>query len=110
MAEIALTKRQTEAVVALGEACERNGYGGTVTPSAFATHFWPGKVFARGNGPWGLGPDASGRHGARMLMTLNRLGLATIVDHDCYWTAKLSAEGKTLLACIRESGGSDGLR
>lgn len=107
MTELTLTERQKDAIIALDKACAGDSNDGTVTPSGFALRFWPGKVFARGNGPWGLGPDASGRHGARMLTTLNRLGLATIIDHDVYWTAKLSHEGRKMLDRILESKRSD---
>lgn len=92
------TQRQKDAVVALAAAVRDHGRG--VTPSAFAMYFWPGKKFARGNGPWGLGPDASGRHGGRMLMKLRHLGLAQIESHDVYWTARLTHEGRKLLATL----------
>ena len=47
-----------------------------ITAARFAMLFWPGKTFARGMGGYGLGPDASGRLGGRMLTSLERMGLA----------------------------------
>lgn len=85
------TQRQLDAVIALREACKKDGR--PVTPARFALFFWPGKTFARSNGPWGLGPDASGRHGGRMLTRLYRMGLVRLDDHDGYYTASLSDAG-----------------
>ena len=89
----ALTERQLDALRVLHEKDRLEGF----TPSAFATHFWPGKMFARSNGPWGLGPDASGRHGGRMLTRLASMGLVTLTHHDCYYTARISAAGRDAL-------------
>lgn len=94
------TQRQKDAVLALSLAVY--SYGSSVTPSYFAQFFWPGKKFARGNGPWGLGPDASGRHGGRMLRMMHAKGLVLIEDHEVYWTARLSYEGRQLLDAVRE--------
>lgn len=69
------TVRQKDAVLALDAAMKEN-FGKPVIASVFALHFWPGKLFKRGNGPWGLGPDGSGRAGGRMLHRLKDLGLA----------------------------------
>lgn len=94
------TQRQKDAVIALHDAVA--DHGRPVTPSAFAMFFWPGKTFARGNGPWGLGPDASGRHGGRMLTKLYRLGLAKLDSHGggLYYTASLTHEGMKLWAAL----------
>lgn len=96
------TRRQLDAVRVLADA----PFGGW-TPSAFAQHFWPGKVFARGNGPWGLGPDASGRHGGRMLTILKKLDLVEFVwgPGDLYYTARLSHAGRVLLVQLKRADG-----
>lgn len=96
------TDRQIDAVRALNEAVAKSG-GKGVTPSRFAVFFWPGKTFARGNGPWGLGPDSSGLHGGKMLTRLHKLGLAMIEDHDGYWTARLTGKGLDLLNGAEEN-------
>lgn len=67
------------------------------TPSAFATRFWGrDKEWGRGNGPWGLGPDASGRHGGRMLNRLRDLGLVTFRHEYGYYTATLTDAGRAM--------------
>lgn len=86
-----LTRRQCDAVIALRKACEKDGR--PVTPARFALFFWPGKTFARSNGPWGLGPDASGRHAGKMLTCLYRLGLVRMHYYEGYYTAELSQKG-----------------
>lgn len=68
-------------------------------PAAFATHLWGrDKHWSRGNGPWGLGPDASGRHGGRMLNRLRAAGLAHFRHEYGYYTATISQRGRDLLA------------
>lgn len=94
-----LTQRQRDALIALGDR--------EMSPAEFARVFWPGKEFARGNGPWGLGPDASGRHGGRMLTALKRLGLVRHIDHDGYYTARLTEAGLNLLDKIRQEPSDD---
>lgn len=104
------TQRQKDAVVALHDAVA--DCGGPVTPSAFAMFFWPGKKFARGNGPWGLGPDASGRHGGRMLNRLYRMGLAKLTEEGggLYYTASLTHEGMKLWLAITEQSSGNGMQ
>lgn len=90
-----ITPRMVEACAALAGAPE-----GGWTPAAFAIHFWGyEKKWARGNGTYGLGPDASGRHGGRMLTRLHDAGLARILWHDSYlyYTAVLSPAGRSLV-------------
>jgi hypothetical protein len=93
------TQRQKDAVVALREACKcdrATRYGG-VSPARFALFFWPGKTFARTNGPWGLGPDASGRHAGKMLTRLEGLGLVNFRHYDGgYYLASLTVDGENL--------------
>lgn len=102
------TQRQKDAVLALKQAVETRS--GPVTPSGFAMFFWPGKEFARGNGPWGLGPDASGRHGGRMLTKLYRLGLARLIDQGggIYYTAELTDKGKALATVLEAHDSTTG--
>lgn len=88
-----LTQRQVDALKVLLDNDDPQG----MTPAAFAQKFWPGKVFARGNGPWGLGPDASGRHGGKMLTRLDRMGLVKVSDHTFYYTARISEAGRKAL-------------
>lgn len=96
-----ITPRMIEACVALAGA-PKDGW----TPSAFATALWGrDKNWARGNGPWGLGPDASGRHGGRMLTRLHRAGLAEIDHRDGYYTAVLTQLGQRLAAEHQATGG-----
>lgn len=65
------------------------------TPSAFATRFWGrDKNWVRSNGPWGLGPDASGRHGGRMLNRLREAGLVAFRHEYGYYTAALTDAGR----------------
>ena len=89
-----ITPRMIEACRVLAEA-PKDGW----TPAAFATRLWGrDKAWARGQGPWGLGPDASGRHGGRMLNRLRLAGLATFRHEYGYYTATLTAEGEALTA------------
>ena len=89
-----ITPRMIEACRVLAEA-PKDGW----TPAAFATRLWGrDKAWARGQGPWGLGPDASGRHGGRMLNRLRLAGLATFRHEYGYYTATLTAEGEALAA------------
>ena len=84
-----ITPRMAEACRVLADA-PKKGW----TPAAFATRFWGrDKEWARGNGPWGLGPDASGRHGGRMLNRLRDAGLATFRHEHGYYTATLTDKG-----------------
>lgn len=89
-----LTKRQREALIVLAEHDSDTG----LSPAQFAMYFWPGKVFARGNGPWGLGPDASGRHGGKMLTRLERMGMVNTRDRDGYYTARINNRGRRAIA------------
>lgn len=89
-----LTSRQVDALRVLRDI------GTDVTPAGFALRFWPGKTFARGNGPWGLGPDASGRHGGKMLTRLHGLGLIRTIDHQMYYTAEINQAGRDALESI----------
>lgn len=89
---VALTGRQIDALVVLRDA------SGPMSPAGFAVRFWPDKEFARGNGPWGLGPDASGRHGGKMLTRLRRMGLIRTHDHYGYYTAEINLAGREALA------------
>ena len=86
MAEV--TPRMVEALTCLLEA-PSEGW----TPAAFATAFWPDKEWGRSNGPWGLGPDASGRHGGKMLSRLQSLGLVHFDHRHGYYLANLSKAG-----------------
>ena len=89
-----VTPRMLEALRVLSGA-PRDGW----TPAAFATQLWGrDKRWARGNGPWGLGPDASGRHGGRMLNRLRAAGLAHFCHEHGYYTATVSQKGRDLLA------------
>lgn len=89
-----VTPRMIEALQVLSRA-PRDGW----TPAAFATQLWGrDKHWSRGNGPWGLGPDASGRHGGRMLNRLRAAGLAHFRHEYGYYTATISQKGRHLLA------------
>lgn len=83
-----LTARQKDALDVLSQ-CD-----GWLTPAAFAAKFWPEKQWARVNGPWGLGPDASGCHGGRMLSRLSRLGLVDIREYGAGYEARISRAGR----------------
>ena len=86
----AITQRMVDACRCLADA-PKDGW----TPSAFATRFWGrDKSWGRGNGPWGLGPDASGRHGGRMLNRLHDAGLAEFRHEHGYYTATLTDAGR----------------
>lgn len=91
-----VTPRMMEALAVLATA-PKDGW----TPSAFAARLWPGKVWGRSNGPWGLGPDASGRHGGRMLTRLSDAGLARLHypqnGDDGYYLASITKRGRELL-------------
>lgn len=85
-----VTKRQREALELLEKA------GRPLTPSLFAYLFWPDTKWARGYGPWGLGPDSSGRTGGRMLNGLKRLGLVRFhYDRErLAYTAAITSAGR----------------
>ena len=91
-----VTPRMMEALAVLATA-PKDGW----TPSAFAARLWPGKAWGRSNGPWGLGPDASGRHGGRMLTRLSDAGLARLHypknGDDGYYLASITKRGRELL-------------
>ncbi len=94
MGETKVTPRMLEAARVLADA-PREGW----TPSRFATALWGrDKNWGRGNGPWGLGPDASGRHGGRMLNRLRAAGLAEFRHDYGYYTATLSQKGRDILS------------
>lgn len=89
------------------EACSTlAGADAPLGPSEFARLFWGAdKTWQRGNGPWGLGPDASGRHGGRMLTRLHRAGLVRLHDHGGAYTATLTSAGRALLHNGRKGRG-----
>jgi hypothetical protein len=90
-----LTVRQRDALIILAERDNPQG----MTPGGFAVHFWPGKTFARSNGPRGLGPDASGRHAGKMLTRLQRMGLVRLTEKEggLYYTARITEGGRNAI-------------
>lgn len=103
MSKPKITPRMIEACRVLAKAPK-----GGISPSGFAVEFWGrDKNWRRGNGPWGLGPDASGRHGGLMLHRLRDAGLATFnYGHGYrYYTAELSERGRQL---IEQEGNTNG--
>ena len=70
------------------------------TPSQFAYTLFPDKPWVRASGNYGLGPDASGRTGGRIITRLVRLGLARFVWHHggYYYTASITGEGLEALS------------
>lgn len=97
MADEKITPRMIEAAECLLDA-PADGW----TPGAFAMKFWGrDKNWARGNGPWGLGPDASGRHGGRMLTRLHRAGLAQLRHEYGYYTATATDKARRLVEAAK---------
>lgn len=95
---VPVTSRQVQALEVLAAA------GRPLTPAHFAARLWPGKDWARSGGAHEAGPDASGRHGARMLVGLARLGLVQIRRRAGYWDAQITAAGCAVLAARRGHG------
>lgn len=85
------TPRQVQALAVLAQAHR------PLTPAQFAARFWPDKQWARSGGPHETGPDASGRHGGRMLVGLAQLGLVSIQRRAGYWDATVTDAGWALL-------------
>lgn len=94
-----VTPRQVQALAVLAEAHR------PLTPAQFAARFWPGKQWARSGGEHETGPDASGRHGAKMLIALAQLGLVAIQRRAGYWDARITTAGCAVLAAHQPGEG-----
>lgn len=88
---VPVTGRQLDALAVLA-ALDR-----WITPSQFATRFWPSKQWARSGGIHDAGPTSSGRHGARMLLSLARMRLVEIRRRAGYWEARIAPAGRAVL-------------
>lgn len=97
-----VTQRQLEALAVLA-AMDR-----WVTPSQFAARFWRDKEWERSGGTHETGPDASGRHGARMLVALSREHLVRIRRRPGFWEAQISPTGLAVLAEHRRNPAGEG--
>ena len=90
-----VTERQLEALAVLA-AVDR-----WLTPSQFAARLWRDKEWARSGGAHEEGPDASGRHGAKVLLGLVRMKLATTRRRPGYWEARITPAGLAVLTAHR---------